>query len=79
MLGRLEMDVGECITAYTRLIKDVFEEKAHRTPFSWSGRVQARFDSGKLKTAVEGVITGQGYSPTDLFNDKKPRGCKVYV
>ncbi|RMZ90279.1 hypothetical protein DV736_g2495, partial [Chaetothyriales sp. CBS 134916] len=79
MLGRLEMDVDECITAYTQLIKNVFEEKAHRTPFSWSGRVQARFDNGKLKAAIEEVITRQGYSPTELFNDGKPRGCRVFV
>lgn len=77
MLGRLEMDVDECINAYNRLIKTVFEERAHRTPMSWTGRVQARFDSAKLKTAIDEVITRQGYSPTDLFNDGKPRGCKV--
>ena len=39
MLGRLEMDVDECISAYNRLIKTVFEEKAHKIPFSWLGRV----------------------------------------
>ena len=79
MLGRLEMDVDECIIAYNQLIKAVFEEKAHRTPFSWSGRVQSRFNSAKLKVAIEEVITSQGRSPTDPFNDGKPRGCKVYA
>lgn len=79
MLGRLEMDVDACIAAYTKLIKVVFEEKAHRAPFSWRGRVQARFDSTKLKDAIEEVITSQNYSPTEPFNDGKARGCKVYV
>lgn len=79
MLGRLEMDVDECISAYNRLIKTVFEEKAHKTPFSWLGRVQSRFDSGKLKTAIEEVIKGRGHSLTEQFNDGKPRGCKVYA
>lgn len=27
MLGRLEMDVDECVTAYIRLMKTVFETK----------------------------------------------------
>ncbi|KAK5354371.1 hypothetical protein LTS03_011888, partial [Exophiala xenobiotica] len=58
MLGRLEMDVDECISAYNRLIKTVFEEKAHKTPLSWLGRVQSRFDSGKLKTAIEEDLYG---------------------
>jgi hypothetical protein len=60
MLGRLEMDVDACIVAYTKLIKVVFEEKAHRTPFSWRGWVRARFDTAKLKAAIEEVITSQG-------------------
>src|ERR1700742_2587430 len=74
MLGRLEMDVDECISAYNRLIKTVFEEKAHKTPISWFGRVQSRFDSGKLKTAIEEVVKTRGYSLTEQFNNGKPRG-----
>ncbi|OAG43855.1 hypothetical protein AYO21_02082 [Fonsecaea monophora] len=79
MLGRLEMDVDECIVAYNKLTKAIFEEKAHWTPFNWSGRVQSRFDSNKLKAVIDDVITRQGYSPTEPFNDGKPRGCKVFV
>ncbi|KAL6240627.1 hypothetical protein RBB50_012454 [Rhinocladiella similis] len=79
MLGRLEMDVDACITAYAGLIKEVFEEKAHWGPLNWRGRVQARFDSDKLKGAIEKVIINQGYSPTEPFNDGKARGCKVFV
>ena len=73
------MDVDACITAYAGLIKEVFEEKAHWGPLNWRGRVQARFDSDKLKGAIEKVIINQGYSPTEPFNDGKARGCKVYV
>ena len=79
MLGRLEMDVDDCIAAYNRLIKTVFEERAHRIPLTLSGRLRSRFDSAKLKAAVQEVITSQGYSLEEQFNDGKPRGCKVYV
>jgi hypothetical protein len=44
---------------------------------SWRGRTKAQFDSARLKNAIEEVITGQGASTTDLFNDGSPRGCKV--
>jgi hypothetical protein len=77
MLARLEMDVDECITAYNQLIKTVFEGKAPRTPLSWTGRVQPRFDSAKLKAAIDKVITDRGYSPMELLNDGKQHGCRV--
>jgi len=77
MLGRLEMDVDECIDAYTELIKIVFQEKVHRTPLNWKGRVQARFSSTKLAAAINQVITSQGHSPIEKFNDGGVRGCRV--
>ena len=77
MLGRLEMDVDECITTYNRLIKAVFEEKSSWLPIGWTGRVKARFDSKKLKSAVEEVISGKGASATEAFNDGKNRGCRT--
>jgi len=74
MLGRLEMDVDECITAYSRLMKAVFEEESSWLPISWKGRVKARFDAKKLKSAVEEVISDK---VTDAFNDGKNRGCRT--
>ena len=79
MLGRLEMDVDECISAYNKLMESVFEEKASGLPISWTGRTKAQFDSTRLKKAIEEVITRQGASTTDLLNDGSSRGCKVYV
>ncbi|KJZ69757.1 hypothetical protein HIM_10840 [Hirsutella minnesotensis 3608] len=43
------------------------------------GRVEPRFDSNKLKEAIEAVIRRKGASTTDLFNDGQDRGCKVFV
>lgn len=79
MLGRLEMDVDECISAYNRLMEVVFKDKTHILPLKWTGRVQSRFDSAKLRDAIDDVITKQGYSPAEPFNDGKARGCRVYV
>lgn len=79
MLGRLEMDVDACIAAYSELMKTVFEEKSSWLPVSWSGKVQARFDSAKLKSAIEDAISKTDASSADAFNDGKKRGCHTFV
>ena len=77
MLGRLEMDVDDCISAYTNLIKAVFEEKSSWLPVGWMGKTKAQFDSKRLKSAIEEVIRSKGTSTVDLFNDGKLRGCRT--
>ncbi len=77
MLGRLEMDVDECISAYSELMKTVFDEKSSRLPFGWRGKIKARFDSLRLESAIKKVITSRGLSEADLFNDGTARGCRV--
>jgi hypothetical protein len=49
MLGRLEMSVEECSTAYSDLAADVFGAKLSRLPFGIKGRIKSQFDSAKLK------------------------------
>jgi hypothetical protein len=77
MLGRLEMGVDECIAAYTKLMKSVFETKSRWSPAGLTGKIKARFDATKLETAIKEVITHQGMSEADLFNDGVERGCRV--
>ncbi|OCL00243.1 FabD/lysophospholipase-like protein [Cenococcum geophilum 1.58] len=79
MLGRLEMDVDECIRAYCDLAETVFNKKLHRIPMDFKGRTQARFDSTKLENAIKKVITERGASETELLNDGTERGCRVFV
>ncbi|KAH8894272.1 FabD/lysophospholipase-like protein [Thozetella sp. PMI_491] len=79
MLGRLEMDVDECILEYCELIGSIFNKKKHSKPISLSGMIQPKFDSERLKGAINEVITKRGMSPTDPFNDGVDRGCKVFV
>jgi hypothetical protein len=77
MLGRLEMDVDECIAAYTDLAADVFGEKLSRFPVNIKGEVKPQFDSTKLESAIKKVITQKGVSETGLLNDGKERGCRT--
>ena len=57
MLGRLGMDVDDCIDKYTTMVEDVFGEKAHRVRVGWSGKIKPRFKSSALRTAITKVIT----------------------
>jgi hypothetical protein len=77
MLGRLEMDVDECISAYNKLIKAVSEEKSSWLPVSWMGRTTAQFDSNRLRSAIEEVIGSKGASTADVLNNGKLHGCRT--
>lgn len=77
MLGRLEMDVDECITAYKELAEAVFSQKKSRFPLTWKGGVKAQFDSVTLEKAIRETIARKRFSETDLFNDDKERGCRT--
>jgi len=78
MLGRLEMTVDECISAYRELIKNIFEEKDSRYGIGKTGDIKAQFSSKALEAAMRKVIgSREGISESDLLNDGKDRGCKV--
>lgn len=77
MLGRLEMSVDECITEYSDLAAAVFGEKLSRIPFNMKGKVKPRFDSARLESAVNKVLTQSGASETDLLADGTERGCRT--
>jgi hypothetical protein len=77
MLGRLEMDVDECITAYSELAEAVFREKLRSLPVNITGKVKPRFDSAKLESAIRKVVVQSGASETELLNDGTERGCRT--
>lgn len=77
MLGRLEMDVDECIAAYVKLMKMIFAKQSSWGLPSLFGKIEPRFDANKLEAAINEVIRSCGASPTDLFDDQAKRGCRV--
>ncbi|KAJ5930429.1 FabD/lysophospholipase-like protein [Penicillium verhagenii] len=79
MLGRLEMDVDECIAAYIKLMKEIFGKPSKRGLSSIFGKIKPRFDAKKLESAINEVIQDCGAKPTDLFNDQVDRSCRVFV
>lgn len=77
MLGRLEMDVDECISAYVDLMRTIFEHTLNSVRFSFTGRIKPKFDSGKLRDAITKVVEHDDGRKTGLLNDGKEDGCKV--
>lgn len=77
MLGRLELDVDQCILAYNELAEAVFGKKSSRLPFNIKGKVKAQFDSAKLEKAIRKTIKDSGKSEAELFNDGVERGCRT--
>ncbi|RPA75823.1 hypothetical protein BJ508DRAFT_331734 [Ascobolus immersus RN42] len=79
MLGRLKMDVDQCIKEYESLMDVVFGKRRSRLPVSFRGDTKARFDAKSLQKAVQDVIRRQGQGVDDLLNDKGGSGCRVFV
>ncbi|OGM48646.1 hypothetical protein ABOM_002049 [Aspergillus bombycis] len=79
MLGRLEMDVDECIEKYTSLMEEVFRKQRVWLPFNWRGNIEARFDSDRLAYAVKQVVLEKEGVETSPLDDGKSNRCKVFV
>lgn len=71
------MDVDECIAAYIKLMKIIFDKPSKRGLSSIIGKIKPQFDATKLESAINEVITSSGSKPTDLFDNQVDRGCRV--
>lgn len=79
MLGRLEMTVDECVDAYTKMMKHVFEKKANRSFIGVLGGVKPRFSSKALGNAISQVLETCGIPIDEKFEDGTKSRCKVSV
>lgn len=75
MLGRLKMDVEECIQAYVNLPKEVFEDPRSamsETPYIVKNSTGPKLRSEDLRTHILGVIQKQlqvGNPESELLHD----------
>ncbi|OCL01567.1 FabD/lysophospholipase-like protein [Glonium stellatum] len=77
MLGRLKMDIQQCIDAYREFSNRAFTRKKH-IPLNIRGKICERFDSKELENAIKDVLVKQGYSEDELL--KEPgASCRVFV
>ena len=69
MLGRLEMDVDECIAAYNKISAEMFAKLRRRSHIYFSANIASRFDTAKLNVAILKIMHGHGLPPDALLND----------
>jgi hypothetical protein len=74
MLGRLEMDVDECIKVYTSMFETIFGKKG--LPVNIWGSIKGRFDSTTLEGCIRKILKDRGLSERELLNGGNER-CKV--
>lgn len=80
MLGRLKMDVSECIGVYTSMFERIFEKQKHRYSVNlWEnfGSLQNRFDSDILRDSIKSIVKRQGLSEAECLNAEGDRSCRV--
>jgi uncharacterized protein YllA (UPF0747 family) len=77
MLGRLEMTVDECIEAYTKMMKQIFEKKENRSIISMVGAVKPRFSSQVLENAIKQVLRERNVAINEKFENGQKGKCKV--
>ncbi|OXV09199.1 hypothetical protein Egran_03041 [Elaphomyces granulatus] len=76
MLGRLNMDVDECIKAYMKMSHKIFSREG--SSVDWKLRIKGRFDSKVLQAAIEEILTDQGLPIKAPLLDE-PGVCKIFV
>jgi len=83
MLGRLKMDVDDCITAYLQISRDVFQPKKRK--FNLLGRARAalkvrgRFDSEALKKGIQTIVRKAGEPGEAKLKIEDEPKCRVFV
>jgi hypothetical protein len=77
MLGRLQMDIDECIDAYESVIKIIFEKQDTKIPQGFdpaSGK--AMLDSKALYNATRQMLRDQNIPEEELFGSGH-RQCRT--
>ena len=83
MLGRLKMDIDECITVYLEISRDVFQPKKKR--YNIFGRasdaikVRGRFDSEALKSGIQKIVVRAGEDRNAKLRIEDEPKCRVLV
>lgn len=81
MLGRLKMDIEECITAYLEISRDVFQPKKRKYDIfgraSDALKVRGRFDSEALKRGIQKIVVQAGEDENAKLKIEDEPKCRV--
>lgn len=87
MLGRLQMDVNDCIKKYQELMGIVFKKRegivgsawdwvSKKAGFIWSGQI---YDDDPLETQIRKLVKDKlGDENADLYEGDGNAACKTY-
>ena len=83
MLGRLKMDIEDCITAYLQISEEVFQPRRRSLNFLGKAndalKVRGRFNSEALKKGIQRSVVQAGEDrDVKLKVEAKPK-CRVLV
>ena len=78
MLGRMQLTVDECITAYEDLSAKVFPKPRHRRFQFFGGNTQGRFDHKALENRIKELLNAYR-RPVDTLLKEPPKdnACKT--
>jgi hypothetical protein len=85
MLGRLGMDVDECIEIYKELVKEVFEKPKSSLSLTWSSfaqnNIKPKFESSVLQERIANVVKKslrvEDPMKVMLYDSARKDDCKV--
>lgn len=75
MLGRLRMDIDDCIEAYVHLADRVFKKSG--APINMCFTVQSRFNTKVLEQEIKALIRRETGAENTIFKDEEDDSCKV--
>ncbi|KAH9216167.1 acyl transferase/acyl hydrolase/lysophospholipase [Leptodontidium sp. 2 PMI_412] len=80
MLGRLKMDVQECIDAYVSMFEEIFGSTVH-SKVSITLQIQSQYDSEILRRCILRIVRPMldAAASKILLDDGVPRGCRTFV
>ncbi|CEL09776.1 hypothetical protein ASPCAL12905 [Aspergillus calidoustus] len=83
MLGRLKMDIDQCITGYTRLCKHVFGRKK-RLSLTGMGSMtkrksKAKHDAQRVVFALKSILRELGHEDREILLQDVDLSCRVFV
>jgi hypothetical protein len=72
LLGRLKLDVDECISAYVSLVESGYQKKSTEAT-----TLIGHQNFEELQAAVENALSINGSSAKEAFNDGEVRSCRT--
>ncbi|KAL4880540.1 acyl transferase/acyl hydrolase/lysophospholipase [Aspergillus karnatakaensis] len=83
MLGRLKMDIDQCITGYSRLCKHLFNRKKRLSLTGMSSvtkrKSKSKHDSKRLEFALKSILRELGHEDREILLQDVDLSCRVFV